>query len=123
MREAERQRKAVEAIRKAGGWVFYDYECSEDGGTVVGAEPPAPAWLRKLVGDDFFSDVVGVLVDSADDGDLALNHVSGLTELEWLWILGTQDTGEHIEELRRALPNCDVQWVTSVRKRQPNNKP
>ena len=59
---ARRQREAVVAIQKAGGMVIYDYQVVPP---VVGQNeqtfpwdprkaPPAPAWLRDQIGDDYF---------------------------------------------------------------------
>ena len=134
MREAERQRRAVEAIRKAGGIVFYSYELESRRRRQTTAEPPGPSWLRELVGEDFFADVGhiylnrpavddGMLVhleglrnlDSLDIGgtqvtDTGLGHLRGLTKLRWLGLSYTQATEEGIEELRKALPNCDIRW-------------
>src|ERR1700730_8857612 len=59
-KKAERQRAIVEQIRKDGGWVFYDYQFDHSGRLIARAEPAAPAWLRMLLGDDFFTNVVGV---------------------------------------------------------------
>ena len=133
MREAERQRQAVEAISEAHGWFYYDYELDESGRLMQGQERPAPAWLRKLVGDDFFADVVRVSLPyrrRVDDvflkrlmaltglrslrlsgtqvTDEGLKHLEGLTKLEHLELDGTEVTDEGIEELRKALPNCDI---------------
>jgi len=113
-REAETQRKAVEAIRKAGGWVTYDYERTKHGYLSGSAEPPAPAWLRKLVGDDFFGDVLGVCL-YPPVGDAALGHVSALADLETLWLSDTDVTDkclEHLTGLRKLntleLSNTEV---------------
>ena len=51
-----RQKEAVEAILKARGWVFYDYEEPSSSRR----KPPGPAWLRKLLGDDLFVNVTRV---------------------------------------------------------------
>ena len=98
MRQAERQRTAVEAIREAGGTVFYHYQHTETLGRVPNAEPPAPAWLRKLVGDDFFSNVSIVTLDGANDETLV--HLRELTKLVWLDVADTQVTDEGLEHLR-----------------------
>ena len=45
-----RQRRAVAAIRRAGGGVGYDHK----------GRPWAPAWLRKRLGDEFFQEVTSV---------------------------------------------------------------
>jgi hypothetical protein len=51
MKQARRQREAVEAIVKLGGGAKYDYELRSDG------KPPGPAWLREFLGLDFLADV------------------------------------------------------------------
>lgn len=113
MRQAERQRKAVEAIRKAGGWVYYDYQMHESGIDVIAdAEPPAPAWLRRLLGEDFFSDAVDVsfydVFSSVNTGDADLEHLKGQTKLFSLIRNDTQVTKIGIWKLQRDLPNCQI---------------
>jgi len=104
MREAERQRKAVEAIRAAHGQVFYDYEFDEEDILRLDmADPPTPAWLRRLVGDDFFADVVeaGFNVVSARRVDEAvLEHINGLPHLHSLDLCSTQVTDAALENLK-----------------------
>ncbi len=57
--ETERQRQAVSQID--GGSVVYDYERDALGNEIIPRpKPPGPAWLRNLVGEDFFARVVGV---------------------------------------------------------------
>jgi hypothetical protein len=64
LRKAERQRMAVAAIKKSGGWVQYAHDSSKR--SADGA-PPAPRWLRSLLGDDVFSTVVEANVASGAD--------------------------------------------------------
>ena len=134
MREAERQRRAVEAVRKAGGWVSYDYEIGDI--FPSRGEPSAPAWLRRLIGEDVCSDVIGVGLQypaKVDDGILEhlrglaevktlvlcgtqvrdVEAFKGLTRLETLNLIGTQVTQEGVEELRKALPDCHILWKKS----------
>ena len=59
MKQARKQRAAVDWIEKAGGSVFYDYQ-PDPSGDIPAAKPPGPAWLRKLLGDDYFADVTSV---------------------------------------------------------------
>jgi len=93
LREAGRQRRAVEAIERVGGWVAYDYNMPEDGGPAVQAEPPTPAWLRKLVGVDFLSEVVGVNCSFCTEvGDEVLQHIKGVPKLRWLVLHDTRIT-------------------------------
>jgi hypothetical protein len=105
MRKAERQRKAVEAIREAGGEVEYDYQRTEGGCLSVELELPAPAWLMDLVGDDSFTDVLGVgfFVPERFD-EVVLEDVKGLTKLEVLNLSDIQVTDDglgNIEGLTR----------------------
>ncbi len=94
LRQAERQRQAVEAIREAGGYVSYDYEFS-------GQEPPSPARLTGLLGEDFFADVVYVNLDyPAKAGDVDLEQVETLTALSGLSLSRTQVTDEGLVHLK-----------------------
>lgn len=70
---ARQQREAVEAIEALGGSVTYDfqivgvpYDGNPDPPHTVNrifrpdADPPGPIWLRRLIGDEFFQEVVAV---------------------------------------------------------------
>jgi hypothetical protein len=50
------ERDAVDAIRKIGGGVRYDYQIADG----VKHEPFGPRWLRAILGEDFFSEVTVV---------------------------------------------------------------
>lgn len=97
VRQANSQRKAVEAIRNIGNtaYVFYDYDF-DSGGMILPPPtlPPGPEWLRKLVGDDLFTDVVAVKFPYKTT-DVALVHLAGLSQLKHLDLRWTQvtDTG------------------------------
>jgi hypothetical protein len=58
MRQAKRQREAVEAFSKLRGTIAYDYQLDTFGHFMQGTKPPGPAWLRKFIGYDFFCTVV-----------------------------------------------------------------
>jgi hypothetical protein len=100
------ERDAVQAIVKLGGGVQYDYQ-QGSGGT-----PHGPAWLRKLLGDDFLShvervdfigrsEVVGGTGGGVTDDDLA--HLKALPQLKELGLALTPritDAGlEHLKGL------------------------
>jgi hypothetical protein len=72
---ARRQHEAVAAIRRCDGWAHYDYEfvpgpsplaqsdpkLAPRWGTLTpGRTPPAPAWLRRIVGDEYFQEIAHV---------------------------------------------------------------
>lgn len=56
------QRRLVAEITRVDGEVHYNYEYDQDGRCLTGRHPAAPAWLRRIVGDDFFGDPVEVVV-------------------------------------------------------------
>jgi hypothetical protein len=65
LRAARQQREAVAAIRAVGAEITYDYEVGDATRRRAGARaspptPPGAAWARRLLGDDFFADVVKV---------------------------------------------------------------
>ena len=65
-KQATQQRDAVAAIRELGGHVMYDYQDRAER-EEHDPDPPGPAWARKLLGVDFFADVV-----SAEDSSVPL---------------------------------------------------
>ena len=54
--KARRQREAVAAVKKHGGWVHYDYEFDNDC-FVPGSQPWAPLWFRRMIGDEYFREI------------------------------------------------------------------
>lgn len=138
MREAERQRQAVDAIRGAVGkdgevWYEFHFRWDESTGNMYD-EPPAPAWLIELIGKDLFSNVAHVILygPKADNAlsvhlkgltgletltltrtqitDTGLENVKGLTELQTLTVRNTRVTKKGIDEVRKALPDCCIDW-------------
>jgi len=99
VRKAERQRKAVEAIREAGGWVWYDYQFDKSGNLVRSAERPAPEWLRKRVGIHFFT-VVRTVANYRPKGDEELEHIEALVSLNVLDLNDAQITDAGLENLK-----------------------
>lgn len=69
-----REHAAVDAIRKHGGTVDYDYN--------DGNKPDGPAWIRSLLGDNFFNEVRAVHFYGADATDDSLRSLEGLTRLQ-----------------------------------------
>ena len=127
--QARNQKEAVEWVREMGGSVDYDFE-RVDEHSFFAAEPPGPQWLRDLLGVDFFQEVTVVRLAYTKASDLTplakltslqalyldraqvsdLTPLAKLTSLETLWLNETQASEEQVEELRQALPNCDIQW-------------
>ncbi|MBC8873845.1 MAG: hypothetical protein H8E44_30770 [Planctomycetes bacterium] len=100
MRQAERQRRAVEAIDKAGAWIRYDCQFDGSGKFMRRQEPPGPAWLRKLLGKDFFADVIFVLASCTHVTDAELQQLKVLTKLRMLNVNETQVTDDGVKHLK-----------------------
>jgi hypothetical protein len=84
-----REQAIVDAIRERGGIVELDY---------VNGEPAGPAWLRWLLGVNFFSDVQRVRIAHADDA--MLRGFTELTQLRTLEILGDGVTDAGLVNLK-----------------------
>lgn len=133
MARAERQRRAVEAIERVGGWIQYDC-CVDESGK---PQPSVSTWLTGLVGVHSFVHVVTVSMYESEPPDVVFEHLTGLTELEWLNLPNAQITdakleyftglkrlrfldlanahvtAEGIGRLQKALPDCHIQWKGS----------
>jgi hypothetical protein len=88
---ARRQKLAVETILKVGGSVNYTYEFRPDGDRFVGpgfsmfpcgrnVPTPGPAWLRKLIGDEYFrtASQVQIVLSDEDSANAAINAIANL---------------------------------------------
>lgn len=65
-RRAQRQAAIVEALRKTGvAHVMYDYEVHTSDEGDLGRVTIVPQWLRRVLGEDFFSDVHDVTIGPA----------------------------------------------------------
>jgi hypothetical protein len=58
VRKARIQRDAVRALQSRGAFIFYDWQF-KDGHTTDG-KPPAPKWLVRLIGVDYFGKIVSI---------------------------------------------------------------
>ncbi len=99
--QARLQRLAVAEIERQGGQVFYDYQFMENGDTIYPPpSPPGPAWLRGIVGDDFFREVVHVNLKHG-----GFNHLSDLPSMEGLFVPSSLFHGDdsHIDSLRELV--------------------
>ena len=95
---AWRQRQAVAEILDLGGQVSYDYE-------MPGAAAPfGPAWLRELIGNDYFQTVKSIgLVSNVfanpDKITAALEQVAKLPGVDGLGIISAGLRADHIRQI------------------------
>jgi hypothetical protein len=76
-----KQRKALAIVQKLGGQLFYDYQIDPQNdyrriqGTI---SPRGPAWLRAIVGDDYFRTAIELDLIRVSAGDEELGKLSSL---------------------------------------------
>ena len=98
--EARQQQAAVAAIENLGGHVRYDYEFTTIGGRELVDEPPRPAWLRALLGDDFFRSVVEVDLSETRATAADFERLKSFDKLKGFWAYRTQLGNADLEHLR-----------------------
>jgi hypothetical protein len=129
---AQRQRRAVAAVWAIGSRVEVQYDYQAPGAAVEG-ELPAPDWLCRLLGVDYFAEMTSVLIptgstdataahmgglpalvvlslDGAAVSDAGLAHLSGLTRLRVLAFEDAQVTDAGLEHLR-GLTNLEELYL------------
>ncbi|WP_165247203.1 leucine-rich repeat domain-containing protein [Paludisphaera soli] len=124
IRRANVQRRAVEAIKKADPRAFFSYDYQSPGGKGYDpmATPPAPTWLRRLLGDEFFQEVDSVtVVGPATEDELAPLHDFG--RLRSLYIRDTSGIGDgsallrdlrNLESLQLLNPGVQDSWLVHL---------
>ena len=101
IQKAKRRKEAVEAIKRLGGGVTYDYEVDALLRPIPRAKPPGPTWLQDLLGVDFLAAVADVGLHGPEVTDAALEHLEKLTRLNGLSLTDTHVTEDGLEHLRR----------------------
>ena len=97
---ANDQRRAVAAIRRAGGGISYDYQFSVSKAyRNPNARPWAPAWLRNWLGDEFFQEVTSVQFLNRPLTDHDLAPLARLDCLEEVAISGAPITDAGLKHL------------------------
>lgn len=91
---ARTQRRARQAVEDAGAWVRFTYEYDADGQSAKGAKPPGPAWIRELIGDEYFTSICDV---SAQWSRLTDSHLAAFAALPKLRSFTTNH--EHVGTL------------------------
>jgi len=106
MQQARRQHEAAIRLKELGGESSYSgyssYEINNAGGTASFPPEvqPAPDWLMRLFGDDFFYDVLSVdLPESVQNPKAALELLHEFPYVTWIDIRGSGITDAHLENL------------------------
>jgi hypothetical protein len=103
-KNARDQKAAVRRILELGGAVTYDFQQVGLSNGVRTVEPPGWRWLRRLIGDEYFQEVVAVNLSGKKLSDDNLIAIRGLTKLVELGLANTpiSDVGtRHLNRLGR----------------------
>ncbi|MBN2579527.1 MAG: hypothetical protein JXB10_11100 [Pirellulales bacterium] len=98
--QAKRQNEAVKAIENMDGqvvyddsnYVVYDYQIDSSGNYNPDAEIPGPLWMRKHLGDGFFTNVISVHIICNANG--ICKYIQYFTHLQTLSVFDSSFTGE-----------------------------
>ena len=103
-RRAYEQRIAVERVFAFGGSVAYDYQFDPTGKRIRSSSSPSGwLWLRRLIGDEYFQDVVHIGLNKKKVNDSDLRLIGRLKHLKSIQLNWTQvsDPGlAHLSGLR-----------------------
>jgi hypothetical protein len=100
-----RERAAVADIEKVGGRIVYDWQLDA---SINDFTAPGPAWLRRRLGDDCFSNVVSVTIDGwgTPAGDEVtgewLRRLEPFTELTQATFIGTHVTDDGLRYVAKC---------------------
>jgi hypothetical protein len=100
MQQGKRQKKAVEALIKLGGSLKYDFEINSSGDLIQGPLQPGPAWVRSLLGNDFFTSVVYVYLSGMTVTNADVEYLNELTQLNTLIIIRASFSDAEMSQLK-----------------------
>ena len=103
--KAARRQGTVEAIRKLGGKVVYDYEMEGTDPLGILSTPSRLAWLRDSLVVDLLADVTRIEPahhgnDDWEIDDSGLKYLKGFTQLQELELGGTKVTNVGLKHLK-----------------------
>lgn len=81
--KARRRRNAIAQVEKYNGYVDFDYQFV-NGNEIPDAQPKAPTWLRRNLGDDYFRNVCRVYYSNQPLSDATLAPLKDLSAIEEL---------------------------------------
>jgi hypothetical protein len=98
--KADRQAEARDAIRQAGGRVYFDYQW-RDGKPATDGVPPGAQWFRSLVGDEFLDRIVAVDLTGVEQPDELIRQLLLLPYVHTVRAGGTALSDQSLEVVGR----------------------
>jgi hypothetical protein len=114
MRRAASQREAALMIWARGGDVLYAYELDESGARKVTAESGVPAWLRTLLGRDFFYAATSVHCSNPAFDDEEAVGLRGFRGARFLYLRNSGIGNETLQYISR-LPDLEVLYLDGTK--------
>jgi hypothetical protein len=110
---AHKQRRAIARIQELGGSVHFDYQIDPDPSSALVVDtrkqPWASQWLRDIVGDEYFRQIVAVNLTRTRVHDDDLWILGDLPYVEHLYIHETQITDAGLSQIARLVPQ--LKWL------------
>src|SRR5579883_2352108 len=112
--KARTQRQAVARIKQLGGSVLYDFQ-EVRGGASSSTEPRGPRWLRRLIGDELFQEVVRVQLNGLDLRGADLTCLGDFPGLKTLNLTCTDIGDDGLAQLGQLkLDRLRVLWLADT---------
>ncbi len=92
--EIKRRERAAIAAFEPAAFVGWDYLHNVDS-----ADPPGPAWIRSILGDDFFAEVDELWFDQGV-GDKVLENLKEFHHLKRLGLVGAKITNDTLRDIQ-----------------------
>jgi hypothetical protein len=96
--DLKKAREQSELVQELPAGVMYDWEFGNSLAWIPNAQPPTQAWLRALLGEEFFADAVDVHI--ANCADATLKKINRFTEIRRLAVNGTGVTDVGLENVK-----------------------
>ena len=110
---ANRQRRALEALQQFNVVMTFDYQYDDNGVFDPDRTSRWPAWVRRLVGEEYFRRVVRIRVEGEDFSDNDLHNLTALRGLSKCSLVNTKISGSGIELLARARYLSELRLIGS----------
>jgi hypothetical protein len=107
---ARKREQALRTVRELGGTVFYNHD--------------APEWVRRCLGDNWFSSIIAIDLSPTGATDVDLEQckqdLTDIDTLAWIRLSGTEVTEAGVMEFCEALPDVNIFYSAGPARPLPN---